>query len=112
MIPKRFLAELKRRHVYNVAAGYIVMAWPLIQVTTQIAPLFDLPRAAVRVVVLLLIFVGFPAAVGLSWVFDLTPDGIDRTKDPRPGGCVTDRSGWELRQKHTTTSSEGLVAPD
>ena len=81
MIPKRFLAELKRRHVYNVAVGYIVIAWSLIQVLTQVAPLFDVPRAVERLIVLLVVFVGFPLAVGLAWVFDVTPQGIRRTED-------------------------------
>ena len=81
MNPKRFLAELKRRHVYNVAVGYIVIAWSLIEAVAQVAPLFDVPRSAVRVIVLLLVFVGFPVAVGLAWVFDVTPQGITRTEE-------------------------------
>src|SRR3954470_3673626 len=113
MIPKRFLAELKRRHVYNVAVGYILVAWPLIQLTTQVAPLFDVPRAAVRGVVLLLIVVGFPVAVSLAWTFDLTPDGIERTKDLRPGGSLTDPAGaGNLDRSPREPTGDALVASD
>ena len=78
-----FLAELKRRHVYRVAAGYAVVAWLFTQVATQVFPFFDVPNWAVRLSVLLLAL-GFPVAVILAWAFELTPEGIKRTKDLAP----------------------------
>ena len=78
-----FLAELKRRHVYRVAVGYAVVAWLLTQVATQVFPFFDVPNWAVRLSVLLLAL-GFPVAVILAWAFELTPEGIKRTKDLAP----------------------------
>ena len=39
-----FLAELKRRRVFRVAAAYAVVGWLLIQITTQVFPFFDLPN--------------------------------------------------------------------
>ncbi len=59
---KNFFAELKRRRVYSVAVAYVVVAWLLIQVATQVFPFFDIPNSVVRLVVLLAI-VGFPIAV-------------------------------------------------
>ena len=38
-----FWQELKRRHVYRVAAAYAVVGWLLIQVATQVIPVFHLP---------------------------------------------------------------------
>jgi hypothetical protein len=78
--PKNFFAELKRRNVYKVAIAYAVMAWLLMQVASQIFPFFEIPNWAVRLVVLLLV-IGFPVALVLAWAFDLTPEGIKRTKD-------------------------------
>jgi serine/threonine-protein kinase len=75
-----FLTELKRRHVYRIAVGYAVVAWLLIQVATQVFPFFEVPNGAVRLVVVLLAL-GFPVALILSWAFELTPEGIKRTKD-------------------------------
>ena len=80
MNPRNFLAELKRRNVYKVGAAYIVVAWLLIQVATQVFPFFDIPNWAVRLVVLLLLL-GFPIALVLAWAFELTPEGIKRTAD-------------------------------
>ena len=74
-----FFAELKRRNVYKVAVAYAVVSWLLIQIATQVFPFFDIPNWAVRLVVLLLIL-GFPVALILSWAFELTPEGIKRTE--------------------------------
>src|SRR4051794_21598629 len=107
MSPKRLMTELKRRHVYNVAVGYGVIKWSLVQMATQIALVFDLSRGVLRVIVLLLLFVGFPAAVGLAWAFDLTLGGVKRTKALAPNDSISspgapnhsDRSAGELADK-------------
>ena len=75
MNPRNFFAELKRRSVYKVGAGYAVVAWLLIQVATQVFPFFDVPTWAVRLVVLLLA-IGFPIALVLAWAFEVTPSGL------------------------------------
>ena len=38
---KQFFVELKRRKVYRVAVAYVVVAWVLIQVATQVFPFFS-----------------------------------------------------------------------
>src|SRR6266481_3450682 len=81
--PRKFFVELKRRHVYRIAIAYGVVAWLLIQIATQVLPFFEIPHWAVRLVVLLLI-IGFPVALALAWVFDLTPKGIKRTDGVSP----------------------------
>jgi len=74
----RFLRELRRRHVFRVAAGYAVIGWLLIQVATQVFPFFELPNWSVRLIVLA-VLAGFPMALVLAWAFDTTPHGIERT---------------------------------
>src|SRR4029450_12391497 len=49
-----FFSELKRRHVYRVAAAYVVVAWLILQVVNNVAPGLNLPNAAVTFVILLL----------------------------------------------------------
>jgi TolB-like protein len=78
--PKTFFAELKRRRVYSVAIAYLVGGWALAQGITQVLPVFDIPNWVVRLVVLLIVL-GFPVALVLSWFFDLTRYGIVRTPD-------------------------------
>ena len=84
---RSFFAELKQRNVYKVGIAYALVAWLLIQVASQIFPFFEIPNRAVRLVVLLLI-IGFPVALILAWAFDLTPEGLKRTKsaDDLPAG--------------------------
>src|SRR6266496_3081559 len=72
---ENFFAELKRRRVYSVAVAYIVVAWLLIQVATQVFPFFNIPNWVVRLVVLLTI-VGFPVSLVCAWAFEMTPEGI------------------------------------
>jgi len=72
---RTFFTELKRRRVYSVAVAYVVVAWLLIQVATQVFPFFNIPNWIVRLVVLLTI-VGFPIAVVCAWAFEMTPEGI------------------------------------
>ena len=83
MKPKRFLAELKRRNVYRAAVLYGMGAWLLAQIATQIFPFFDVPNSAVRFVIVSLVF-GFPIAMVLSWMYELTPEGVVRTEDVDP----------------------------
>jgi len=75
-----FFSELKRRKVYRVAVAYAVGAWLIAQVVTQIFPVFEVSQWALRTMIVLLV-VGFPVALILSWAFDITPQGIKRTED-------------------------------
>ena len=52
---RSFLGELKRRRVYSVAVAYVVVAWLLIQVATQVFPFFEIRNWAVRLVVLAIV---------------------------------------------------------
>jgi TolB-like protein len=83
MNPPKFLTELKRRNVYRAAVAYGVVAWFLTQLTTQVFPFFEIPNSAVRFVVIALA-IGFPIAMLLSWLYELTPEGIVRTEDLDP----------------------------
>src|SRR4051812_35770480 len=76
----QFFSELKRRKVYRVAVAYIVVAWVLTQVATQVFPVFEVPNWTVRLVVLAL-GLGFPFCAIVGWVYDITPAGIRRTED-------------------------------
>src|SRR2546430_16685655 len=80
MDAKKFFTELKRRKVYRVAVAYAILSWLLIQIATQVFPFFDIPTWAVRLIVVTLVL-GFPVALLLSWISDLTPSGIRRTDE-------------------------------
>ena len=75
-----FFAELQRRHVYKVGAAYVVAGWLLVQVVTQVFPVFNVSALAQRVIVLV-IMAGFPVTLVLAWLFDFTSQGVVRTED-------------------------------
>jgi len=75
-----FFAELKRRNVYKVAVAYAVVGWLLVQITTQVFPIFEIPNWAMRLIVLAII-IGFPISLVIAWAFELTPEGLKRTED-------------------------------
>jgi TolB-like protein/Tfp pilus assembly protein PilF len=75
-----FLAELKRRNVYKVAVAYIVAGWALAQGLAQVLPVFSVPNWVIQLLVVLIVL-GLPVALGLAWAFELTPEGIKRTED-------------------------------
>ena len=78
-----FLAELKRRNVIRMAGLYLVGAWLITQVAGTILPMFDAPDWVARTVVVLLA-IGFIPALVISWVFELTPDGLRREDESVP----------------------------
>jgi adenylate cyclase len=71
-------AELRRRHVFHVAAGYAAAAFIVAQAADIFMPGLGLPEWSLRLVLVLLV-AGFPVAVVLGWIYDLTPRGIVRT---------------------------------
>src|SRR5437868_7583879 len=73
-----FFEELQRRKVYRVAAAYIVAAGFLIQIASATFPAWELPNWSLRLVIVLLL-IGFPIALILSWAYDITPQGIQST---------------------------------
>lgn len=74
------LEEIKRRKVFQVAAVYAVLAWLLVEVITTVEAPLSLPDWADTLVIVLVIL-GFPVALVLSWAYDMTPHGIVRTKE-------------------------------
>jgi len=85
-----FLAEIKRRKVFQVAAVYAVVAWLLIQVADVVLPTFEAPTWVLKVVIFLTIL-GFPITLTMSWAFNLTPDGFVKDQGPNVTGHTSGR---------------------
>jgi TolB-like protein len=79
-----FLAELRRRNVFRIAAAYLVAGWVVMQVVDVIARASGLPDWADSLALIFLV-VGFPIALIVAWAFELTPEGPRRT-GPRQEG--------------------------
>jgi TolB-like protein/Tfp pilus assembly protein PilF len=90
-----FFAELKRRNVYKVAVAYVVVSWLLIQAASILFPTFDAPASAIKILVIILA-IGFPIALGFSWAFEITPEGIKRETEVSPNESITAHTGRKL----------------
>ena len=74
---KRFLAELKRRKVIQTAVLYALSAWVLLQVAELLLDMLEVPAWGLKLVFVVLL-IGFPLALLLSWMHQVTPEGIRR----------------------------------
>ncbi len=71
--------ELRRRRVFRVLAVYVVGAFATLQGADILVPALHLPEWTMTALVGLAI-VGLPVAIALSWIFDIVPGGIERTR--------------------------------
>ena len=79
--------ELKRRHVFRVAAAYLVVAWLVLQVADIVSPILALPEVIEKVVFFFLA-IGFPIALILAWAFELKPEGVtSETRSDQSGSA-------------------------
>lgn len=78
MAERSLFAELHKRKVVQAAAIYGAVAWGVTEVVVTIVEQLFLPQWVATLAVIFFV-VGFPVAMFLSWTFDITADGIQRT---------------------------------
>ncbi len=88
-------SELKRRNVLRIGTAYVVGAWLLIQVAETIFPLFGFGDTPARLVVIVLA-IGFIPSLVLSWVFEITPDGLKKDADVDADESTSQTTGRKL----------------
>lgn len=74
----RFLGELQRRSVFRVGVAYAVFAAAVIQLSDVVIPRMGGTDRTVELVIRIAL-IGFPVALVLAWVFDITTDGVETT---------------------------------
>ncbi|MCK5693491.1 MAG: hypothetical protein KAI08_11590, partial [Bacteroidales bacterium] len=73
-----FWQELKRRKVIKAVAMYAATAFIIMEAGEIMLPRLGLPDWTVTFLIVLLI-AGFPITLILSWIFDMTPHGVEKT---------------------------------
>ena len=91
----RLISELRRRNVLRMAALYAVSAWLIMQVADVLIDLADLP-GWIGLTVLVLLAIGFPIALVLSWIYEITPEGIARDTEDSADRPAPDLAGRRL----------------
>ena len=77
---KKYIAELKKRHVFKAGLAYLVGAWVFMEVASLVLESLEAPASVMRTILIILV-IGFPVWLIFSWVYDLTPEGITKTKN-------------------------------
>ena len=75
----KFWQELKRRRVIHVITVYTTVAFVIIELISNLSEPLNLPASLLTVAIVVLA-VGFPLAIILSWHYALTSEGIEKTK--------------------------------
>ena len=94
----RFWQELKRRKVVHVITVYASSSFVIIELINNLADTLKFPPNLLTIVVIALA-VGFPLAIVLSWLYDLTSEGIEKTKpleELKEGEKTTVPNAWRI----------------
>lgn len=130
MSTSTFFSELKRRQIYRGGVMYVVAGWVIVQVSTTLFPIFNIPEWSIRLLVVALML-GFPLALVALWMFEshasqhAPPPSPAATQPRQPGAPIVerrrdgDRSGDALarlveseRVERQRTNEELLAALD
>lgn len=96
--------ELKRRRVYRVAIVYGIFASAMIQLGGTILPIFHAPQWAQQVFIVL-VAAGFPLALVLGWLYDITAQGIQRTPNAKGLRVYSRRQLWVVATAGTSIAA-------
>jgi TolB-like protein len=111
---ERFWKELKRRKVVHVITVYAAVAFVILQRVDIVAEPLRLPSST-KALVIVLLCIGFVIAVFLSWVYDITPAGVKKTKPVsavKHGDQITSpaSSGWKIATYVSVVIIVALIA--
>ena len=71
----RLFNELQHRRVFRTLGGYAVVAWIAVEAADVVFPALGVPETMLTGLIVLAL-AGFPLVAILTWVFDVTPEGI------------------------------------
>lgn len=98
--PRHLFRELRRRHVVRMTAAYLIASFALLEAADVLQEPLDMPTTVLTVLFWILAL-GLAPVIVLTWIYDLTPEGLRRTV-----GWHDDDAG------HTTTlTSSSAEAP-
>jgi TolB-like protein len=86
---------VKRRNVVRVGIAYVVLGWFAVEVGGVLFETFGTPDWVLKTVIVL-IAIGFPFALLFAWAFEITPEGVKKTRDVPVSASVTASTGRKL----------------
>ena len=111
---EKFWKELKRRKVVHLITVYAAVAFVILQIVDMVAEPLRLPDWT-KALVIVLLCIGFIIAIFLSWIYDITPAGVKKTKTVsaiKPTDQTTHAvsSGWKIATYISAVIILALVA--
>ena len=104
---RAFWKELRRRRVVRSGSYYVVAAFITLQLGEIVLPAFNAPDWVLQSLVVVLLL-GLPVVLAFAWVYDLTPEGLERTHE-RAAGRVTVVSRVALLVIAVVTAGLGVL---
>jgi len=92
---KKFIEELKRRNVIKASLAYLVIAWIIVQVAQAVLPTFGAPDWVLKALIIGLA-IGLPIWIIISWIYEITPEGIEKTAKESGSELVTQATNKRL----------------
>lgn len=90
-----FIEELRRRNVIKVAVAYAIAGWLIIQIAATVFPAFEFPAWTTQFVIII-VGIGLPLSLIFAWAFELTPEGVQKSKEVDITESVTASTGKKL----------------
>ncbi len=100
----QFWNELKRRKVFRVLAMYVATAFIVLEAADIVFPRLGLPDWTVTLVIILII-IGIPVTAVVSWIFDITPEGLLKTAPLN----VNKKKDRKVQSKKSLLNSNNIV---
>jgi len=101
-----FLEELKRRKVLNVVTVYLMTAWVVVEATTELMKVLKV--SGMDGYVWLAAALGFPIAVALAWLFEISREGVRRTGTFEVAAATNKR--WPLISRRALLVVAGIAS--
>ena len=90
-----FFNELKRRNVFKGTISYLVFSWVLLQAVAILSPVLNAPAWFGKMILILLIVL-LPVWVTVSWFFEVTSDGVKKTKNVPIEKSIAKKTGQKF----------------
>ncbi len=91
----KFFDELKRRNVIKASIAYLVVNWVLLQLLSILLPIVEAPDWVIKTLTLLMVL-GFPIWMIISWVYEVTPEGLKKTTNVPEDLSITAKTNKRL----------------
>ncbi|GAB5410304.1 MAG: hypothetical protein BalsKO_26690 [Balneolaceae bacterium] len=78
-----------------MATAYTIAGWLIIQICATTFPYLNLPDWLITAVIIF-VLIGFPISLIIAWAFELTPEGLKKSKEVDITDSVTKATGKKL----------------